>query len=100
MLETRMIRVEPHRLCSSGMEAGPPGLHGASAAVAVVSDLKYASGPATTPHLGTGVESVLARVERRGEIPFCMWRHKCCHKCYKSESESAILRKELQNKPF
>lgn len=100
MLETRMIRVEPHRLWSSGMVAGPPGLHGASAAVAVVSDLKYASGPATTPHLGTGVESVLARVERRGEIPFCTWRHKCCHQCYKSESESAILRKELQNKPF
>ena len=45
MLETGLIREEPHRLCSSGMVAGPPGLHGASAAVAVVSGLKYANNP-------------------------------------------------------
>lgn len=47
--------------------AGLPGLHGASAAAAVVLVLKSGSGPATTLHLATVVESALARVERRGD---------------------------------
>lgn len=53
--------------CSSGMAAGLPGHHGASAAAVVASGLKWGSGPATTPRLATVAESASARVERRGE---------------------------------
>ncbi len=52
------------------MAAGLPGLRGASAAAAVVLDLKCGSAPATTPHLDMVVESVLVRVERKGEGHF------------------------------
>lgn len=51
----------------SGMVAGRPGLHGAIVAAVAVSVLKWGSAPATTPHLVTEVESVLAKVEKRGE---------------------------------
>jgi len=54
-------------VCFPGMVAGLPGLPGASAAAVVASDLRWGSGPATTPHLATEVESASARVGRRGE---------------------------------
>lgn len=63
---------------SPGMVAGLPGPHGASAAAVVVSDLKCGSGPATTPHLATGVESVSARVEKRG-------KHHCCGQDFREQ---------------
>lgn len=54
-------------VCPSGMEAGLHGLHGASAAAAAESVLKWGSGPATTPPLAMVVEYALARVEKRGD---------------------------------